>query len=198
MKTIPLSFPLSVLGLTAVSSMAAERVYPPTLFPIPYKLAGNGEMAMVIEDASSRRVRNLVAQVGRAKGANRELWDCRDQQGIFVQPGKYKSRAIYAPPLELHYQQTVYPNVEAFSDDRLPWNWGSRDGCLGNHGNIVAVCAVGDQVYMTSGGTEGGHALLAANLKGQKLWGSAAGARPWRSKDTHQNNLVNWGAAAPV
>ena len=135
MKTIPLSLALSVLVLTAVSSMAVERVYPPAPFPIPYKLAVNGEMAMVIEDASSRRVRNLVAQVGRAKGANRELWDCRDQQGIFVQPGKYKWRAIYAPPLELHYQQTVYPNVEAHSADRLPWNRGPRDGFLGSGGS---------------------------------------------------------------
>jgi len=156
--------------------MGAAKDFPPALFPIDYRLATAGEFAMVIEDSSGRRVANLVAQVARAKGANRELWDCRDQQGIFVAPGKYKWRAIYAPPLELHYQQTVYPNVEAHSANRLPWNRGPRDGFLGNHGNLVSVCAVGDTVYMTSGGTEGGHALLAANLQGQKLWGSGAGA----------------------
>lgn len=164
------------LILTIVTGLAAERVYPPALFPITYQLNTSGELAMVLEDSNGNRIRNLVAQVARGKGVNREMWNCQNQQGIFVSPGKYKWRAIYAPPLELHYQQTVYPNVEAHSPGRLPWNRGPQDGFLGNHGNLVGVCAVGDLVYMTSGGTEGGHALLAANLKGQKLWGSGAGA----------------------
>ena len=168
--------PLLLTLALATFAVAAPVGNSPALYPIPYQLSAAGELAMVIEDASGRRVANLVAQVARAKGANCEQWDCRDQQGIFVAPGKYKWRAIYAPPLELHYQQTVYPNVEAHSADRLPWNRGPRDGFLGNHGNLVCVCAVGDRVYMTSGGTEGGHALLAANLQGQKFWGSGAGA----------------------
>ncbi|SVB63829.1 uncharacterized protein METZ01_LOCUS216683, partial [marine metagenome] len=162
--------------LATLPCFTAAKVYSPELFPIPYELAEDGEVAMVIENEKGERIRNLVAQVERARGPNREKWDCRDGQGIYVSPGKYRWRGIYAPPLELHYQQTVYPNVEAHADDRLPWNWSPKDGFLGNHTNLAAVCALGDKVYMSMGGTEGGHAFLEANLKGQKLWGTGAGA----------------------
>ena len=163
-------------ALAVLPCFAAAKVYSPELFPIPYDIAEDGEVAMVIENEKGERIRNLVAQVERVKGRNQEKWDCRDGQGIYVSPGKYRWRGIYAPPLELHYQQTVYPNVEAHADDRLPWNWSPKDGFLGNHTNLAAVCALGDKIYMSMGGTEGGHAFLEANLKGQKLWGTGAGA----------------------
>ncbi len=60
MKTIPLSLALSVIVLTAASIMAAERVYLSALFPIPYKLAVDGEMAMVIEPSPVRRTQQAT------------------------------------------------------------------------------------------------------------------------------------------
>ena len=149
---------------------------PPAPLEIPYETDEDCEVAMVIEDSQGRRVRNLVAQVSREAGDNVEYWDLKDEFGLPVQGDTYEWKAIYAPPLELHYQFTPYPNVEAHSTDNRPWNGRPQDGWLANHGNIGAVSAVGDKVYIAAGGTEGGHALIEADLDGRKLWGTPRGA----------------------
>ena len=58
--------------LSALPCFAAAKVYSPELFSIPYDIAEDGEVAMVIENEKGERIRNLVAQVERAKGLNRE------------------------------------------------------------------------------------------------------------------------------
>ncbi|NQT19248.1 MAG: hypothetical protein HQ592_06055, partial [Planctomycetes bacterium] len=149
---------------------------PPAPLAIPYETDVDCEVAMVVEDSQGRRVRNLVAQVGREAGNNVEHWDLKDEFGLPVSGSKYKWKAIYAPPLELHYQFTPYPNVEAHSTENRPWNGRAQDGWLANHGNIGAVSTVGDKVYIAAGGTEGGHALIEADLDARKLWGTPRGA----------------------
>lgn len=168
--------------LTAWTELGQAKVPPPPAkespppFGISYEMEVDGEVALVIEDVQGRRVRNIVAQVERKAGLNRETWDLKDEDGLPVPVGTYRWKAVYAPPLELHYQFTPYPNVEQHSPNSRPWPGRPQDGWLANHGNQCSVCAVGDRVYITAGGTEGGHAFLEANLKGEKHWGAHWGA----------------------
>ena len=153
-----------------------SREQAPSPIEIAYTLDTDAELAMVIDDATGRRVRNLVAQVERKAGRNTEQWDLKDDNGVPLPVGTYRWKAIYAPPLELRYEMTPYPNVEMHSPNSRPWNREPQDGWLANHGNQCAVRAVGDRVYMAAGGTEGGHAFIETDLTGQKLWGTHRGA----------------------
>ena len=148
---------------------------PPPL-EISYRLDCDAEVALVIDDVHGRRVRNLVAEAERKKGVNVEHWDLKDEEGFPVPPGKYKWKAIYAPPLELHYEFTLYPNVERHSPESRPWCGGPRDSWLANHANNSAACVVGDKLFLAAGGTEGGHALIETTLTGAKTWGTPRGA----------------------
>ena len=172
------------LGNGAVPAAREELPSEPPV-ALPYELATGGDVALVIEDQQGNRIRNLVAQVGRQSGVNREPWNLKDQRGHMVPPGKYRWHGIYAPPLELIYRHTPYPNVEMYAPGRLPWNYRTQDGWLANHTNHTAIHAAKDKLYIATGGTEGGHASLGANLKGQKLRGHGWGA--------HQNGLFSDG-----
>lgn len=149
---------------------------PPPPLALPYEVDEDCEIAMVVEDSRGGRVRNLIAQVARKGGNNNEFWDLKDERGLPVECGTYRWKAIYAPPLELHYQFTPYPNVEMHSTDNRPWEGRPQDGWLANHANIGAVSSVGDNVYIAAGGTEGGHAFIETDLNGSKRWGTSRGA----------------------
>lgn len=157
-----------------VPAPAAHDEHPP--IAIEYEVPHDCEMAMVIDDDKGHRVRNVFAQEERKAGRHVAYWDLTDEDGLMVPTGNYHWRAIYAPPLQLKYEFTAYPNVEQHSPLSTPWPRGPRDGFLANHADLTAVCAVGDKVYMAAGGTEGGHALLEADLNGAKLWGQSDGA----------------------
>lgn len=158
----------------AVPPPPAHSDRPPVA--IEYEVSQDSEMAMVIDDDKGYRVRNLFAQEERKAGKHVAYWDLTDEDGLMVPVGSYHWRAISAPPLQLRYEFTAYPNIEEHSPQSTPWPRGPRDGFLANHADLTAVCAVGDKVYMSAGGTEGGHALLEADLSGAKLWGQSDGA----------------------
>ncbi|MCE9561349.1 MAG: hypothetical protein K8U57_04785, partial [Planctomycetes bacterium] len=163
---------LTDLGNRPIPTPPSTRDTPPPV-TIPYTLPGDGEAAMVIEDSKGRRVRNLFAQVPRKAGDNVEPWDLKDEYGLPVPAGEYRWKTITAPPLELHYQMTPYPNVEQHSPESSPWwNGAPKSGWLSNHANQSSVCVVGDTVYQGSGGTEGGHAFIETDFNGAKKWGT--------------------------
>lgn len=163
---------LTDLGERPAPAPPSATVTPPPV-AIPYSLPRDGETAMVIEDSQGRRVRNLFAQVPRQAGNNAEPWDLKDDNGVPVPPGDYRWKLISAPPLELHYQMTPYPNVEQHSPESSPWWTGApKSGWLSNHGNHTSVCVVGDTVYQGAGGTEGGHAFIETDYNGVKKWGT--------------------------
>ncbi|MCH7729691.1 MAG: hypothetical protein IH991_24945, partial [Planctomycetes bacterium] len=192
-ETVPSNKQILTINELAVFTDLGERPTPsypeknPNLPPValPYELESAGDVAVVIETLGGDRVRNLVAQVSREAGINREPWDLKDEHGHIVSPGVYRWKGIYAPPLELIYRHSPYPNVEMYAPGRLPWNYRTQDGWLANHTNHTAICAAGDKLYVATGGTEGGHASLEANLKGQKLCGFGWGA--------HQNGIFTDG-----
>ena len=164
----------SVWGQPPAKPFETLSDVPPVAIPCDFAVAG--EAALVVDDANGRRVRNLFAQVARPAGASPAPWDLKDEDGQYVAPGTYRCRWTVGPPPDLVYQMTPYPNVENHSPDSTPWNRGPADGWLANHDNNKGVCVVGDRLYLSAGGTEGGHALSECDLQGRKLWGSGAGA----------------------
>ncbi len=175
----PRNHPIAWLGEFSAWGKALsgppEALNPQPPCTVETRVPVTGEAALVIDDAQGRRVRNLFAQVERTAGARSEPWNLKDGDGQYVAAGTYCWKLIAGPTPELRYQMTPYPNVELHSPDSTPWNNTPQDGWLANHGNQSAVCAVGQEVYMGAGGTEGGHALIACDLNGRKLWGSPQG-----------------------
>ena len=148
-----------------------EEVSPtsPVVIGCDYPVAGDA--ALVVEDSSGRRIRNLIAQVARPAGRYDEPWDLKDEEGNSVPPGNYRIKFTVGPKPELVYQMTPYPNVENHSPDSTPWHRGPKDGWLVNHSNHKSVCVIGDRLYLAGGGTEGGHTLIECDLDGRKAWG---------------------------
>ncbi len=168
-----------------ISEFAVFGAQPTKLFedvsPIPPVAIGcdypaAGDAALVVEDSSGRRIRNLFAQVERKAGHQDEPWDLKDEEGNYVAPGSYRIRFTVGPQPELIYQMTPYPNVENHSPESTPWVRGPKDAWLANHDNHKSACVVGDRLYISAGASEGGHALIECDLQGRKAWGTGAGA----------------------
>ena len=142
-------------------------------FRVRYELPRDGEMALVINDARGRRLRNVVAQVPRLKGKAEEAWDLKDGQGKYVKPGTYYLEAIVGPQLQLLYRHTPYPNLRKWHQDRTPWltSHHGPNGWLSDHSQNWACAAVGDKVYFGSPMAEAGVCLIECDLEGKKHWG---------------------------
>lgn len=164
----------SVWGQPPAKPFETVSDVPPVVIPCDFAVAG--EAALVVEDASGRRVRNVCAQVERKAGASPEPWDLKDEDGQYVAPGTYRCRWTVGPKPDLVYQMTPYPNVANHSPESAPWGRGPADGWLSDHGNQCAVCVIGERVYISAGSTEGGHSLLECDLQGRKVWGYSPGA----------------------
>lgn len=141
---------------------------------VKYTTEFDGEVSIVINSPDGTRVRNLVSRAFRKKGEQSEPWDLKDQNGNLVPAGKYQWQVLMHPPLELKYEMTPYPNVQNFFPDSAPWPTGASGGggWATNHTPPSSVAVVGDNLYVGSYVSEGGSALLEANLEGKKSWGT--------------------------
>ncbi|MHC4503302.1 MAG: hypothetical protein ACYTFI_08365 [Planctomycetota bacterium] len=152
-------------------AVARKDEAPP--FRIRYELPADGEVAIAIDDAAGRRVRNVVAQVARNSGEAVEAWDLTDDSGRYVEPGTYRMKGVVAPPVELRYCLTPYPNVAQLFPDRVPWMTGhsSPNGWLSDHCQNWACATRADRVYFGAPMAEAGVCLIECDLDGRKLWG---------------------------
>ncbi|MDQ3813714.1 MAG: hypothetical protein M3347_07160, partial [Armatimonadota bacterium] len=62
---------------------------------IRYNLPTDARVTVAIEDASGKRVRNLIAALPRKAGPNVERWDGLDDDGKSLPPGDYSYKALY-------------------------------------------------------------------------------------------------------
>ncbi len=160
------------LGGAPVPAPRTREATPPP-FQIAYSLPDDRQFTMAVNDAQGRRVRNIVARASRKKGENAESWDLRDERGTFVAPGTYEWRAIAWPPLELRYEMTPYPNIEANSPENSPWLNGASGpgGWLADHTPPSSSATTGDYIFLGAPCAESGVSFIACNLDGRKLWG---------------------------
>jgi len=164
------------------------EMHPP--IPVKFTIPDDGEVTLVIEDATGKRVRNLVSQTRFPKGENTVWWDGTDDlardpaaadHGIYfippelVAPGSYTVRGLWHKPLDLRYEFSVYSP----GDPPWPTTADSSGGWMTNH--TPASCAVfipgekapGGQPLVGLGAavSEGGSAFSWLNLDGKKVGG---------------------------
>ncbi len=162
----------AIAALTTTEAPApAERIL--AGLPIPYEIATDGLVTMVITDAQGRTIRNLIARHPRTAGPNQERWNLKDANGNMVPPGQYAYKAITNSPLTLRYHTTPYPNIGDNAPDNPPWITGHAGSgqWLADHSTEVAVCTVGDRAYLGAPCAERGIAMIETDLDGRKLWG---------------------------
>jgi hypothetical protein len=164
----------------------------PSGIPIHFTLPSAGEVTLVVEDSSGRRIRNLISQSPYPKGTNAVYWDGsddlgRDQDaadhGVYaipkriVKPGTYTVRGLWHDPLQLRYLMTVY------SPGKPPWPTSDKSsGWMTNHtpasSAVFVPAGKGPEsqplIYLGAYVSEGGSALSWVDLDGRKV-----GGREW-------------------
>lgn len=133
---------------------------------ITYSLPKDARVSLAIEDASGKRIRNLVPGLPRKAGANTEKWDGLDDAGKPVTPGDYTFKALYHDGIRANY-------ALSFANPGNP-SWLTDDGrgaFYGDHTEPQAAAAAGDFVALATPMGEAGKHLIATNLDGQRLWG---------------------------
>jgi len=150
-----------------------RRVQEESPVKISYDLAQAGKVTLVVDGPDGTRVRNVIANVTRNAGANAVSWDLRDEKGGYVQPGKYRWKAITHPGLEVRYEMTAYPNITSHFPERPAWLTGpdGPGGWMADHTPPRAACTTGDRVFLGSPVAESGVSLIECDLEGRKLWG---------------------------
>ena len=133
---------------------------------IAYALPKDARVSLAIEDASGKRIRNLVPGLPRKAGKNTEKWDGLDDAGKPVAPGEYAFKALYHDGIRANY-------ALSFANPGNP-SWQTDDGrgaFYGDHTEPQAAAAAGDFIALATPMGEAGKHLIATDLEGQRLWG---------------------------
>lgn len=132
---------------------------------IAYDLAEKRDVTIAIDDAFGKRVRNLFGQFPREKGKVVDKWDCLDDSGNPVEPGKYKATIVHHLPVKLKLFNSVYSSATP------PWPTDSGKKLWGsNHGHPTSVATDGKNTVLLFTGTEGGSGIQLINDKGIIQW----------------------------
>ena len=132
--------------LPGVKEVAAPALHAP--IPVRFTLQKPGMVTLVIEDASGKRVRNLVSETAFAAGENVVYWDGLDEsgrvnesyngvydvQGQLVAAGTYRVRGLVHDALDARYEFTLYNAAQ------IPWATADKSSeWLTNHTPPSAV-----------------------------------------------------------
>jgi hypothetical protein len=164
---------LAIQDLGTAPRPPTRLVAQPPAYSIAYDAPQEGLLTLVVDDASGRRVRNLFAREQRPVGKQDAPWDLTDEAGRLVPPGTYRFKGITAPPLELRYETTTYPNVTLHHPENSAWLNGHSGpgGWLADHSAPMSACTAGDHLFFGSPVPESGVGFAACDLTGKKLWG---------------------------
>lgn len=156
--------------------------------PLHFTLKKPGYVTLVIDDATGKRIRNLVSETRYPARDNVIFWDGLDDigrdpeaaghaiyyiPGRMVAPGRYTVRGLTRDTINLRYQMAPYTHGDP------PWNDGdSSSEWLANHTppqSALFVPSVGKEkkptVLIGSYITEGGSGLAWLDLAGHKYHG---------------------------
>ena len=133
---------------------------------IEYTLPKDGRVSLAIEDASGKRIRNLVPALPRKAGKNVERWDGLDDAGKPVAPGEYSFKGILHDGIRANYAMSfANPGNPSWATDD------NRGAFYGDHTPPHAAAAAGDFVALACPMGEAGKHLIGCDLEGQRLWG---------------------------
>ena len=175
----------------------AVTIHPPV--PVAFTLAEPGYVTLVIDDASGKRVRNLVSETRFPAGKNTAWWDAQDDLGrdteaarhglyhvvgSYVTPGSYRVHGLVRKAVDLIYEFSLY------NPGTPPWMTQDNTGAwLTNHTPpsstlfVPAESAPGGKplVFIGSYVSEGGHGLAWVDLDGRKQGGKGWIGGAWTS-----------------
>lgn len=115
----------------------------------------DGRISLVIENEAGLRLRNLVSGIDAKAGAQRIIWDGRDEDGNFVAPGGYRWRSLSHPTLRAKY-------LSSFANGRrgVPQPFGT------NHNRFTAAAANANEVFLAAANSEGGFSVTTFDRQG--------------------------------
>lgn len=160
-------------------AVAAKPLEGPIVFRFAVPATAR-RFTVAIDQASGGRVRNLIADVDPADYAVSltpdgncivELrWDCLDDEGQLVKPGRYLLQGLWHEGLHAYYLMSYY------NPGHPPWDTADGTGNWGaDHTNPRAVACANGRIFLGWPVAEGGWGIVALNLQGRKLWGFKRG-----------------------
>ena len=141
-------------------------------------VAEDARVTIVIEDASGRRVRNLVADEPFKAGAIQLKWDGRDDKGDPLPVGDYQWKGIaHAHEIQACWTGSFYsPGLTPWKQFARPRGWNIREsgagGWLSDHAAPWSVYTDSRHVYLGCKIAETGDAIVQCDLDGNKIWGN--------------------------
>jgi hypothetical protein len=133
---------------------------------ISYQLEKPGYVSLVIDNEQGVRVRNLLKEVFKDKGALTARWDGADDAGNGVPAGNYRWKAIMRDDLHINY-------VTHFNNPgNPPWDNLELTGAWTSD-HIESYDLAGDdtRVYVGSPVVEAGWSPVALDMEFKKCWG---------------------------
>ena len=133
--------------------------------------------SLAIDDENGNRVRNIIGGespelytteiLPNGKRKICVMWDGKDHNNQYVNPGKYKVRGLFLDKeLEGRYEMGFYnPGTPPWATLDGTGDWGA------DHYPIRKVVSSGEQIILVSVIAEGVSATFAVNLIGLKIWG---------------------------
>jgi len=109
-------------ALTPAQRLAGMRTKTEGPVPLEYTLPADGNVTLVIETPSRKRVRNLLSNAPRKAGKNIDYWDGANDDGQLVTTGNYRFRGLFHKGLDIAYQ--FYFN----NPGNPPWDTGDGHG----------------------------------------------------------------------
>jgi len=176
-----------------LNRLAQPRPRIPGTLPLRVELPKSEQsfFALAINDETGKRVRALPGDCrikdypltlpspqggeGRVRGDDARkvevLWDCLDDRGKLVAPGKYRVVGLTRGELMPVYEMCFY------NPGTPPWGTANGSGAWGaDHSAPTAVAAAGDWIVLGWGGAEGGSGVIGVGPDGLKKWGEHQGA----------------------
>ncbi|WP_269523289.1 FlgD immunoglobulin-like domain containing protein [Coraliomargarita parva] len=123
----------------------------------------DGKATVVINDASGKRVRNLVTGATFSSGRQTAIWNGLDEQGNLVAPGEYQWQLVTHPGITPEYKMSYY------SPGHPGWRDGPTSMWLGDHSAPEAAVSNGELIALGCALAESGNNIVIVDQEGNKL-----------------------------
>jgi hypothetical protein len=142
---------------------------------VPVEMPRDGEMTLALYSPEGRLVRILGQCLPLRAGLYEARWDGMDLWGAMVPAGTALTvKTFTGPGLKARYEFTVgHANTTPWLTKPVGEGMAMRTGgWMGDHSPPQSVVAVGEKLFFGCTVAEHGHALIATDLEGNKLWGT--------------------------
>lgn len=139
---------------------------------ITYDLPYAGKVSLNIYDENGKLVRELLHTADRYRGKNRDVWDLRNNDSVFVAADrKYTWKILLSKGIQSKYIMSIGPT---FPVGNKYWEVG-----LGNHIGVSSVAIDDKYLYVASGMCEGARSHIKMDKDGKSCIQSGMWPGAW-------------------